>query len=103
MSTIVWENLPDGAQPCPQGCGGLTEDPYGGPCRACWDAVPTPGETRSPYEADAAICIGCPGCFTGGRCIEDPSDPDDGWDDDPDDWEPEQVRPVVDVPTRGLL
>lgn len=25
---------------CPQGCGGRTEDPYGGPCKACWDAVP---------------------------------------------------------------
>lgn len=25
---------------CPQGCGRTTEDPYGGPCRACWDAAP---------------------------------------------------------------
>lgn len=76
MSTIVWENLPDGVQPCPQGCGGLTEDPYGGPCRACWDAVPMLGdtETRPPYEP---------------------------YDDDPDDWEP--ARPIEDVPTRGLL
>lgn len=24
---------------CPQGCGGTTEDPYGGPCKACWDKV----------------------------------------------------------------
>lgn len=46
MSTIIWEDLPDDAWPCPMGCGGLTEDPYGGPCRACWDAVPTPGQTR---------------------------------------------------------
>lgn len=22
--------------PCPMGCGGKTEDPYGGPCKACW-------------------------------------------------------------------
>lgn len=29
--------------PCPQGCGRTSEDPYGGPCRACWDAVPMPG------------------------------------------------------------
>jgi hypothetical protein len=28
---------------CPQGCGRTTEDPYGGPCRACWNAVPMPG------------------------------------------------------------
>lgn len=24
---------------CPQGCGRTTEDPYGGPCKACWDKV----------------------------------------------------------------
>lgn len=24
---------------CPQGCGGATEDPYGGPCKACWRKV----------------------------------------------------------------
>lgn len=27
------------AYPCPQGCGRLTDDPYGGPCTACWDAI----------------------------------------------------------------
>lgn len=35
-------DLPDGAEVpnfCPEGCGGLTEDPYGGPCKACWRAV----------------------------------------------------------------
>ncbi|MGI5286626.1 hypothetical protein ACQEVF_25260 [Nonomuraea polychroma] len=25
---------------CPMGCGRTTEDPYGGPCKACWDAAP---------------------------------------------------------------
>jgi hypothetical protein len=25
--------------PCPEGCGGLTEDPYGGPCSACWRRI----------------------------------------------------------------
>ncbi|WP_068924986.1 hypothetical protein [Planobispora rosea] len=35
--------LPD-PHPCPQGCGRMTEDPYGGPCRACWDAAPMLGE-----------------------------------------------------------
>lgn len=30
-----------------------------------------------PYDPVANICVGCPGCLTGGRCIEDPSDPDD--------------------------
>ncbi|GAA4934009.1 hypothetical protein HD597_010077 [Nonomuraea thailandensis] len=29
--------------PCPQGCGRTTEDPYGGPCNACWAEVPMPG------------------------------------------------------------
>jgi hypothetical protein len=29
------------AWPCPEGCGGLTEDPYGGPCKTCWDKVPS--------------------------------------------------------------
>lgn len=24
---------------CPMGCGRTTEDPYGGPCTACWDRV----------------------------------------------------------------
>lgn len=26
----------DGNWPCPEGCGGLTEDTAGGPCNACW-------------------------------------------------------------------
>lgn len=26
-------------EPCPNGCGRTTEDPYGGPCQACWNAV----------------------------------------------------------------
>jgi hypothetical protein len=28
------------ADACPMGCGGVTEDVYGGPCQSCWDAVP---------------------------------------------------------------
>jgi len=27
---------------CPEGCGGTTEDPYGGPCQHCWDKVGQP-------------------------------------------------------------
>ena len=39
--------LPEGSpDPCPNACGGLTEDPYGGPCKACWAAVP------GPYDED---------------------------------------------------
>lgn len=32
-----------GGQPCPMGCGGLTEDVAGGPCESCWDAAPKGG------------------------------------------------------------
>jgi hypothetical protein len=39
---LVWEGPADEMPSfCPQGCGGITEDPYGGPCTACWDAVGT--------------------------------------------------------------
>ncbi|MFI9558846.1 hypothetical protein [Nonomuraea endophytica] len=31
-----------GPELCPQGCGGHTTDPYGGPCTACWNAVTQP-------------------------------------------------------------
>lgn len=24
---------------CPEGCGNTTDDPYGGPCKACWRKV----------------------------------------------------------------
>lgn len=42
MSTLEFV-LPEGSpDPCPNACGGLTEDPYGGPCKACWAAVPGP-------------------------------------------------------------
>lgn len=29
----------DSPEACPQGCGSITEDSYGGPCRSCWDLV----------------------------------------------------------------
>ena len=38
---LVWEGTGEVPNFCPEGCGGLTEDPYGGPCKACWDAVGT--------------------------------------------------------------
>jgi hypothetical protein len=45
--TIVRGEVPaevlDEIDLCPQGCGRTTEDPAGGPCKACWDAVPMPG------------------------------------------------------------
>lgn len=33
------EDLRPYVDPCPMGCGGLTDDPYGGPCTRCWNAV----------------------------------------------------------------
>jgi len=39
MAILRFE-LPEGSpDPCPNACGGLTEDPYGGPCEACWARV----------------------------------------------------------------
>ncbi len=37
MTTLVWE-VPEGSDfwPCPEGCGGPTEDAAGGPCKRCW-------------------------------------------------------------------
>lgn len=59
MSTIEFV-LPEGSpDPCPNACGGLTEDPYGGPCKNCW--------------ANTRLDIQCHGDALG-RCHED-----DGW------------------------
>lgn len=55
MSTLEFV-LPEGSpDPCPNACGGLTEDPYGGPCKACWAATSWP---RSDEPDDDA----CPTC-----------------------------------------
>lgn len=35
-----------------------------------------------PHDPEANICVGCPGCLTGGRCIDDPPDDDPHHDDD---------------------
>jgi hypothetical protein len=36
---LTWEGPGEVPNFCPQGCGGITEDVYGGPCKACWDAA----------------------------------------------------------------
>lgn len=46
---LVWEGTGDVPNFCPQGCGGLTEDPYGGPCQACWDAA---GKSTDEHQGD---------------------------------------------------
>jgi len=55
--------LPEGSNdPCPNACGGLTEDEAGGPCKACWAKV----------KRDDGRCPG--DCIGRCRC-------DDGWED----------------------
>lgn len=40
MPILTWDGPADQMPNfCPAGCGGVTEDPYGGPCKACWRAV----------------------------------------------------------------
>jgi hypothetical protein len=48
---IVWDNLPEDAWPCPNACGGLTNDAAGGPCSACWDKI-APGVDYTADEDD---------------------------------------------------
>lgn len=48
---LVWEGPGEVPNFCPQGCGGITEDVYGGPCKACWaavDADPNIDDEHSP-------------------------------------------------------
>lgn len=50
MSTLEFV-LPEGSNdPCPNACGGLTEDPYGGPCKTCWAKVTR--QSRRWYGSD---------------------------------------------------
>lgn len=89
---LAWEG-PAGEMPdfCPNGCGGVTEDPYGGPCQACWDTVPRHGDE---YRQSTTAC--CPRqtipdsceCPDGCECLcrdcdcpagEDDEDDDDAW------------------------
>ena len=52
---FTWEG-PAGEMPdfCPEGCGGVTEDPYGGPCRACWARVDATGERYDDADGGPA-------------------------------------------------
>jgi hypothetical protein len=36
----AYQLLADAVEPCPMGCGRMTEDVLGGPCEACWDKAP---------------------------------------------------------------
>jgi hypothetical protein len=39
MPTHVIETDDPEFWPCPEGCGSATDDPCGGPCTACWNAI----------------------------------------------------------------
>jgi len=61
--------LPEGSpDPCPNACGSLTEDPYGGPCKACWAKAT---EQAEAWDDDDELCVHCedPGCL--GACQPD--------------------------------
>lgn len=60
---LVWEGTGDVPNFCPEGCGGITEDPYGGPCKACWDAVGKVPDTGDDYDGidDDPRCTMCGG------------------------------------------
>lgn len=38
-TTLIRDAFDEGDEPCPMGCGNLTDDPYGGPCEQCWSDV----------------------------------------------------------------
>lgn len=48
-------------QPCPMGCGRITEDVAGGPCDACWSSIDEGPEDMT--------CVHCGSPYDGGhRC-----------------------------------
>jgi hypothetical protein len=51
---ITWEGTGEVPNFCPQGCGGITEDVYGGPCKACWAEVDR--KERARDEEDERCC-----------------------------------------------
>lgn len=105
--------VPAPPAPCAYRGPAVTYDIHPAGPDTCFDGYDP--EPVYPYDPDANICIGCPGCLTGGRCIEDQDEDDDWWDDEPDDDDPEDWgedwpaevyvhgRRIEDVPTRGLL
>ena len=73
MPTLIFE-VPEDSDfwPCPNGCGGATEDEAGGPCKRCWDrglsslrSLDDPlayfPEGTEP-DGDCSQCLGCACC-----------------------------------------
>lgn len=51
MAKFEWDfDLDDESEPCPMGCGGLTDDPYGGPCERCWASAPKSSATGDELD-----------------------------------------------------
>ena len=38
LTEVIYSEEPE-FDPCPMGCGRITDDPYGGPCSECWKDV----------------------------------------------------------------
>lgn len=57
---LVWEGSGEVPNFCPEGCGGITEDPYGGPCKTCWDKVGA-GKNIDEHSDDDPRCTHCNG------------------------------------------
>jgi hypothetical protein len=47
---LVWEGPGEVPNFCPQGCGGITEDVYGGPCKSCWAKVDASPDDDDEYD-----------------------------------------------------
>jgi hypothetical protein len=57
MSPILtWEGAGEVPNFCPQGCGGISEDPYGGPCKACWAEA---GRKERAWDGEYERCNWC--------------------------------------------
>lgn len=83
---LTWEGTGEVPNFCPNACGGLTEDPSGGPCKACWDAAGTPGKApRCPSCCDHGVPLtrNCGSC----------EDTEDGYLDVLSDDEPQWLCP----------
>lgn len=46
MMTLIIETTDPDFWPCPEGCGGATDDAAGGPCSRCWDRIDAQGDDR---------------------------------------------------------
>jgi predicted NAD/FAD-binding protein len=53
---MTWEGTGEVPNFCPEGCGGITEDVYGGPCKDCWAEVDRRERARDEEPERCAWC-----------------------------------------------